>query len=161
MTVKELKTYLDKYTDIDAVSFIAVNPKNRIMWPDSQINIICATDAPVPVIGFELHDSKPMDEEMIRAAEADEQNSKWTSVAEKLPKPGKRYLTTMKYRESDVVGVYDAVYGSNGFWHGENYEPISERLTVIAWMPLPEPYQEEDEPAERKEHYRERFGKVE
>lgn len=67
----------------------------------------------------------------------------WIPVDERLPKPGKRYLTTMKYRESDVVGVYEAVYGSDGLWYRENSEPIHECLTVIAWRSLPDPYRED------------------
>lgn len=84
----------------------------------------------------------PMTYTILRSEEGG-RNRMWIPVSEKLPKPGRRYLTTMKYKESGIVGVYDAVYGSDRLWHGENYQPINDRLAVIAWMPLPESYKEE------------------
>lgn len=72
MTVKELKAYLDKYQDNEKVSFIAVNIKNRIVWPNYQIGVACITDTTVPVIGLELRKCKPFYKSMVRAAEGDE-----------------------------------------------------------------------------------------
>ena len=145
MTVKELKAYLDKYTDVDAVSFIAVNPKNRIMWPDSQINSICVTDVPVPVIGFELHDSKPMDKEMIRAAEEDEQNSMWIPVAEKLPETADYVLMSFENFSLPAIGRYEVNDEGDGAWYLGNDDGgdtcCSVGLFVNSWMPVPDSYE--------------------
>ena len=72
MTVKELKVYLDKFPDGEDIRFIAADIKNRIAWPNYQISIIGITDASAPVIGLELHESEPFDEEMVQAAEENE-----------------------------------------------------------------------------------------
>lgn len=138
MTVKELRAYLDKFPDTENVRFSAADVKKRDIWPNCQIGSK-RISGPMPMICLELH------ERFWWPAEDDRWSGMWIPVAEKLPKPGRRYLTTMRYKESGIVGVYDAVYGSDGVWHGENYKPISERLKVIAWMPLPEPYENGDE----------------
>ena len=57
-----------------------------------------------------------------------------------LPKPGKRYQVTAIWKDDDFEkrSVCDAVYGSDGQWHGENY--ILVPYEVVAWRFLPEPY---------------------
>ena len=68
-------------------------------------------------------------------------NQGWIPCSERLPKPGKRYLVTAVWRNKDFEkhSVYDFVYGSDGVWHGDNYEVV-EYCEVIAWQPLLEPY---------------------
>ena len=68
----------------------------------------------------------------------------WIPCSKKLPKPGKRYLVSGIWKDGDIYtfpGIYTAVYGKDGLWHTNNYEPI--RYKVLAWQPLPEPYKEE------------------
>ena len=72
MTVKELKEYLSRWPEDKHIHFLAVKLKGRIVWPSDQIEVIGITDSEVPVIGLELGEAMPMDEELIRAAEADE-----------------------------------------------------------------------------------------
>lgn len=65
---------------------------------------------------------------------------KWVPCSERLPDEHKMVLVTVGW-EDEVFknyGVYDAVYGSDGLWHGQGYEPM--RCKVVAWMPLPEAY---------------------
>ncbi len=76
MTAKELKNYLKKFPEEEEVRFIAIDLKGRIAWQNNQIDNICITDAPAPVIVLELNESKPFDEEMIQTAEEDERNMK-------------------------------------------------------------------------------------
>ena len=70
---------------------------------------------------------------------------KWTPVDESLPEAGKRYLVSAYWVSEDYVSeprIYDAVFGADGNWHGENYK-ILENPIVTAWAELPEPYKGE------------------
>ena len=98
------------------------------------------------VIGLELDKGEPMDEEMIRSAEADEAAAGWIPVAERMSERNKSVLLCMKSRSSRTgmciqTGSYD-----NGFWFVQGaagYESLATfEFYVLAWMPLPEPYRE-------------------
>lgn len=145
MKVKKLKTYLDKYPDNEEVRFIAADIKNRIAWASCQIGVIGITDEPVPVICLELHKSESFDAEMIQAAEEDEWNSMWIPVSERMPERGKTYLVSVAHQGSGVISVYDAILDSDGLWCRYNYKLIDKSRKVIAWMPLPEPYNDEQD----------------
>ena len=69
----------------------------------------------------------------------------WIPCSVAMPVFGKRYLVTgvWKDKEYENYRVYDAVYGSDGIWHGNNYEPVG--YEVISWQPLPQPYQPKGE----------------
>lgn len=73
---------------------------------------------------------------------ADEEENRWISVDERLPKPSKRCLVSAIWEGEGYTkeSIYDAVYGSDGLWHSHGYEPVPYRVT--AWRPLPEPYKE-------------------
>lgn len=77
--------------------------------------------------------------EIVRQTAA-EYNNGWIPCSERLPEPGKRYLVSCVWKDEDYKrpAVYDAVFGGDGLWHTHNYEPVS--YEVIAWQPLPEPY---------------------
>lgn len=64
----------------------------------------------------------------------------WIPCGEMLPDEHKRVLVTVDWEEQGFKNrsVYDAVYGSDGLWHGRGYEPLN--CKVVAWMPLPEAY---------------------
>lgn len=55
------------------------------------------------------------------------------------------YLVTTKYGSSDQ----DKVYPFRAFWDGINFTDGWRILDVIAWTPLPEPYKQNDEGAEK------------
>lgn len=146
MKVKELKEYLSKWPEDEDVCFLAVKVKDRIAWPSDQIGVIVVADSEMPVIGLELGEAKPMDEELIRAAEANEAASGWIPVAERMPERNKSVLLCMKSRSSRTgmciqTGSYD-----DGFWFVQGaagYESLATfEFHVLAWMPLPEPYRE-------------------
>ena len=147
MTVKELKAYLSKYKDAEEVRFVAMDPKNRIAWPNYQISIIGINDAPAPVIGLELHDSKPFDEEMIQVAEEDERNSMWIPVGEKLPETADYVLMSFENFSFPAIGRYEVNDEGDGAWYLQGCDDgdtcCSAGLFVNAWMPLPEAYKEE------------------
>lgn len=69
--------------------------------------------------------------------EQDEKENGWIPVSERLPENG-TYITTL---DGELVGQEEPFTGmcgiENGKWDDED--------CVIAWMPLPEPYKE-DEP---------------
>ena len=77
---------------------------------------------------------------------------KWISCSERLPEEPKEnqafagkcheaYLVTTKYGSSDL----DKAYPFRAFWNGINFTDGWRILDVIAWMPLPEPYREEEQ----------------
>ena len=81
----------------------------------------------------------------------------WISVSERLPEEDGEYLLFGKIVEDDTedifIGMYDACAEKFGYW--EDYydrntlgfldSELIEYNKVIAWMPLPKPYNEESE----------------
>lgn len=83
----------------------------------------------------------------------------WIPVKEKIPEEEKIVLVTCQTKKGNVF--VNRAYYVNGFWHGSG-----SMAGVIAWMPLPEPYNtKEEEEAHNgtdwKNHYRGRFEKIE
>lgn len=85
-----------------------------------------------------------------------ERESDWILCSERIPEEPKEnpvfdgkclelYLVTTKYGSSDQ----DKVYPFRAFWNGINFTDGWRILDVIAWMPLPEPYKQNDEGAEK------------
>lgn len=70
--------------------------------------------------------------------------TRWIPVSERLPKRGLglHYLVTLKGGHEFRDDVYEAFY-DNGGWHIGYHELADD--DVIAWMPLPKPYREENE----------------
>lgn len=147
MTVKELKEYLSRWPEDTDIYVVAMMPIKRLIWPGNKMRaFFIENNRGEPVIGLELDKGEPMDEEMIRAAEADEAAAGWIPVAERMPERNKSVLLCMKSRSSRTgmciqTGSYD-----NGFWFVQGaagYESLATfEFHVLAWMPLPEPYRE-------------------
>ena len=74
----------------------------------------------------------------------------WIPVTERMPENSEEVLITYivngnkNKRYTEMATYYD---GDNGFWASpwDEYRVAGTRIDVIAWMPLPEPYKE-DEP---------------
>ena len=104
-------------------------------------------------------------EDCIKQA-AEEYNQGWIPVAERLPEENK----FSDYYESVIVTlddgrVADGCYRNKDkeWWvdacDGEHYS-INATGSVIAWMPLPEPYKPEEQKKIPTDHYTERFNRV-
>ena len=74
---------------------------------------------------------------LLNDLEQDEKENGWIPVSDRLPKDG-TYITTL---DGELVGQEEPFTGMCGI---EN-EKWDDEDCVIAWMPLPEPYKE-DEP---------------
>ena len=93
-------------------------------------------------------------EEMIKALERE--ICDWIPVSERLPSAEDCPMDCMVTRKSKFVGNYVdmAVAEANGTWTHEDWKAITidgkatcistRDADIIAWMPLPEPYREED-----------------
>lgn len=74
---------------------------------------------------------------------------KWIPCSKRLPETTGRYLVTALWKDGDFekYSIYDAVYGNDRIWHihwhVQDYAPAPR--IVIAWQPLPEPYQPKGE----------------
>ena len=72
----------------------------------------------------------------------------WIPVSERLPNRGKDVLVTRKYYGKDdcnkdsIYVEISACYADGEEWHGysDEYKMSPKNHKVIAWMPLPEPY---------------------
>lgn len=75
-------------------------------------------------------------------------NSRWIPVEDKLPEEDADYLVTMVtpgYFKGHPCTNWLCWCGDDQEWTDTDGDTISELGTVIAWMPLPEPYQKEEE----------------
>jgi len=88
-------------------------------------------------------------------AQEDMSKTGWIPVSERLPKENSRYLVQMSYGIMQVlswanilekVDDFDFYNKKHGGWYELDSEwGYCERHEVIAWMPLPKPYREENE----------------
>ena len=72
--------------------------------------------------------------------------SRWIPCSERLPEEDGQYLITVKYKH--VNDSYEDVYAEHGEWHDGRWDMFcfghcGDVEDIIAWMPLPEPYQSE------------------
>lgn len=74
---------------------------------------------------------------------------RWIPVSEMLPERGKDVLVTRKYygkddgNKDDIYVEISACYADGEEWHGysDEYKMNPRNHKVVAWMPLPEPYE--------------------
>lgn len=72
--------------------------------------------------------------------------SKWIPCSEKLPEINIPVLAQWRIYYSGENRIDILCLNDLGRWHGDLGEPNGK---VIAWMPLPEPYKQNDEGAEK------------
>ena len=71
--------------------------------------------------------------------EAEKRNNGWIPCSERLPEDGETYLVTNAESFGQChtyKGWYD---GKHKIWHME--ENFERKMNVVAWQPLPQPYQ--------------------
>lgn len=72
---------------------------------------------------------------------------RWISVEERLPEDDGYIILSFENFSLPMVGKYTSYYGGGGEFYVCNRDNentcFSQDLRVIAWMPLPAPYQEE------------------
>ena len=71
---------------------------------------------------------------------------RWIPCSERLPEENGQYLITVKYVHVDG---YDDIYAehgewADGKWHMFMFGHCGKVENIIAWMPLPEPYEEDE-----------------
>lgn len=81
-----------------------------------------------------LKEAREFDEAKQIVIEALEQEPKWILVSERLPEKGEIVLTTDTLWNGRRVSI--------DWWNGEQW--VRNGKYVIAWQPLPEPYEESD-----------------
>ena len=74
-------------------------------------------------------------------------DTKWIPCSERLPDEDGQYLITVKYKH--VNNSYDDIYAEHGEWFDGKWDMFclghcGEVEGIIAWMPLPKPYKEEE-----------------
>ena len=101
-----------------------------------------------------------MIEQLLADLEQDEKENGWIPVSERLPEDEKEYLVTLEkvyVTPEKLYGIANYLkFGDAGYWNEKKYGYLewdkysdghggTKMYKVIAWMPLPEPYKE-DEP---------------
>lgn len=75
-----------------------------------------------------------------------EKSQEWIPVSKKLPESPKEN-PEFDYKPLDIylVSVSDEKYPFRAFWDGKQFGDGMFKLDVKAWMPLPEPYMENED----------------
>ena len=109
--------------------------------------------------GVHVQVIQDMIEQLQGDLEQDEKENGWISVSERVPEDEKEYLVTLE----KVYGTPEKLYGianylkfgDAGYWNEKKYGYLewdkysdghggTKMYKVIAWMPLPEPYKEDE-----------------
>ena len=80
--------------------------------------------------------------EVLPSAQSEQQ---WIPCSERLPEESGQYLITVRYKHVDG---YEDVYAEHGEWGNGKWDMFcfghcGEVESILAWMPLPEPYKGE------------------
>ena len=83
--------------------------------------------------------------EVVPCKDEMEKEMKWIPCTERLPESGKSILLSFENPVLPTVGKYKADEEGGAFYIGDDdYNCANYNLFVNAWMPLPEPYREEE-----------------
>ena len=74
-----------------------------------------------------------------------QERQRWIPVSERMPvEPEENPIFENKKLELYLVSVRNTDYAFRAFWNGKSFTDGWSKLDVIAWMPLPEPYKQEE-----------------
>jgi len=72
--------------------------------------------------------------------------ARWIPVTERLPKVGKKVLITDRYGKIQIGRTHLSGRGYEPYWEylEESGTDYWSKVTALAWMPLPDPYEVEE-----------------
>jgi hypothetical protein len=91
----------------------------------------------------------PMNNALDMAIKALEQEPKWIPISERLPESSGVYIVSRWFSDGEESAILtDAnYYDGCGEWYNDNRINWGRELVtkkIVAWMPLPDPYKEEE-----------------
>ena len=97
----------------------------------------------IPILADEI--KKRSRDDFIALCRKTEPEQKWYRTIDRPPEENGQYIITVKYKHEDG---YDDIYAEHGEWCDGKWDMFclghcGEVESIIAWMPLPEPYREE------------------
>ena len=84
-------------------------------------------------------------QDILRQLPSAQPEQRWIPCSERLPEESGQYLITVRYKHVDG---YEDVYAEHGEWGNGKWDMFcfghcGEVESILAWMPLPEPYKGE------------------
>jgi len=86
---------------------------------------------------------------VVKTLPSAEPKRKWISVTEALPKDEEFVLLTIrrldkKYNQNPFISVGYISWNQSAWWCAHDGDCDAHNVNVLAWMPLPEPYKEDE-----------------